>query len=152
MKRVIAAVLLLAIGLAGCASKESEPTDEPADSAYKWICDLAPSQENNRNSEGAFIDLADGRILFAYSRYGSGGFDDGAPADIYAVISQDGGESFGEPFALWTRQQAQADNVMSVSLLRMENGDIGLFYLAKRNVDQCLVYLVRSADEGKTFG
>ena len=47
----------------------------------KRICDLVPSPENNRNSEGAFITLKDGRILFVYSRYCSEGGGDGAAAD-----------------------------------------------------------------------
>ena len=95
----------------------------------KHICDLAPSTDNNRNSEGAFIQLNDGRILFAYSRYSDAGFDDGATADIYAIISADNGNSFGNPFPIWTHEQAQADNVMSVSFMRMNNGDLGMFYL-----------------------
>lgn len=114
----------------------------------KHICDLAPSASNNRNSEGAFIELKDGHLLFAYSRYNDAGFDDGATADIYAIVSADGGNTFGEPFVLWTHTQAQADNVMSVSFTRMQNGDLGMFYLAKRDTDQCLLYLICSADEG----
>ena len=72
------------------------------------ICDFAPSQENNRNSEGAFIDLKDGRILFSYSRYGNQGDSDGAAADIYGMISSDCGESFEDPFLLFTHQDVQA--------------------------------------------
>ena len=118
----------------------------------KIICDLAPSADNNRNSEGGFVTLKDGRILFVYSRYGSDGFDDGCSADLYGVISADDGRSFSEPFPVLTHEQVKADNVMSVSFLRMENGDLGMFYLAKRDADQCLPYLVRSADEGRTWG
>lgn len=117
----------------------------------KHVCDLAPSPSNNRNSEGAFVRLNDDRILFAYSRYSDAGFDDGATADIYAVLSADNGDSFGEPFPIWTHEQANADNVMSVSFMRMQNGDLGMFYLAKRDVDQCLLYWIRSQDEGQTW-
>ncbi len=42
-------------------------------------------------------------------------------------------------------------NVMSVSLLRMENGDLGLFYLIKRTPTENVLMLSRSADEGKSF-
>ena len=34
----------------------------------KFICDLAPTPENRRNSEGCFLTLKDGRILFVYTR------------------------------------------------------------------------------------
>lgn len=160
MKKIIAFIILAVLTLTlsvGCGKTEiSDDSHEPTpsivtDEKTKLICDLAPTQSNNRNSEGAFIALTDGRLLFAYSRYSDSGFDDGATADIYAMISEDDGDTFGEPFPLWTHEQAQADNVMSVSFLRMNNGDLGMFYLAKRNVDQCLLYLIRSADEGKTW-
>lgn len=118
----------------------------------KIICDLAPDQQNNRNSEGAFIELKDGRILFVYSRYADMGCKDDAEADLYGVISKDQGESFGEPFEVLNRAEVDATNVMSVSLMRMANGDIGMFYLKKSEVDQCRYYLKRSKDEGKSFG
>ena len=35
----------------------------------KHILDLAPSRTNNRNSEGSFITLKNGNILFVYTRY-----------------------------------------------------------------------------------
>ncbi len=118
----------------------------------KIICNLAPSELNNRNSEGAFIRLRNGDILFAYSRYGAEGDDDDAAADIYACISVDGGETFGTPYELIARSKLKADNIMSVSFLRMANGDIGMFLLAKSEITNCLSYLIRSADEGKTWG
>jgi hypothetical protein len=68
------------------------------------------------------------------------------------MISADGGESFGEPFPVVSCEEVGADNIMSVSLLRMANGDIGLFYLQKHNAKvYCLPYLARSSDEGKTW-
>lgn len=53
-------------------------------------------RENPRNSEGAFLNLKDGRILFVYSRFKGRGQEDWAPADICAVVSSDGGQSFGD--------------------------------------------------------
>lgn len=118
----------------------------------KHILDLAPSQNNNRNSEGAFITLENGDILFVYTRYRGAGYDDECTADLYGMISTDEGESFEEPFLVFSCEDAGADNIMSVSLLRMANGDIGLFYLQKHNTEIfCLPYLTRSADEGKTW-
>ena len=116
------------------------------------ICDLAPTADNNRNSEGAFLERKDGSILFVYSRYGNEGHSDGAAADLYGMVSEDQGETFGEPFLLLKHQTVQADNVMSVSLMRMENGDMGLFYLKKTEGNQCCCYLIRSSDEGISWG
>ncbi|MBQ5823256.1 MAG: exo-alpha-sialidase [Clostridia bacterium] len=118
----------------------------------KIIRDFTPSADNNRNSEGAFITLGNGDILFAWSRYGAEGDDDGAVADIYACVSADGGETFGEPYPLITHGQMNATTLMSTTLMRMANGDIGMFFLAKTEVVNCLCYLIRSGDEGKTWG
>ena len=118
----------------------------------KHILDLAPSQTNNRNSEGSFITLKNGNILFVYTRYRGAGHGDECTADLYGMISADNGESFGEPFLVISCEEVGADNIMSVSLLRMANGDIGLFYLQKHNTEVfCLPYLTRSSDEGKTW-
>jgi len=40
---------------------------------------------------------------------------------------------------------------MSVSLLRMGNGDLGMFFLRKSGKVDCRLHLVRSTDEGKTW-
>lgn len=118
----------------------------------KIICDLIPNQSNNRNSEGSFIKLKNGNILFAYTRYRGGGCDDAAVADIYGMISKDDGDTFGNPSLIFSCGDVQADNVMSVSLLRMKNGDIGLFYLQKHNdIHTCIPFLALSDDDGKTW-
>lgn len=139
----------------------------------KTVCELIPSSENKRNSEGAFITLKNNDVLYAYTRYG-GGSHDHDPADIYGVVSSDNGESFGEPYCILRADKIGAHNIMSVSLLRMSNGDIGLFYLRKDNVVTtngsafleignanitpeayakvtCIPYLIRSSDEGESW-
>ena len=64
----------------------------------KVVCELPPSKENRRNSEGSFITLKNGDILFAYSYYKGKSWADDADADIYAVKSSDNGETFSEPY------------------------------------------------------
>lgn len=123
--------------------------------AGRKICDLIPCEENNRNSEGSFIQLKNKDILFVYSRYGGNGLTDHATSDLYGIISHDDGESFGEPFPVMLHEDLKADNLMSVSFIRMNNDDIGMFFLKKNNKDGerhlCIPYFVRSADEGKTW-
>ena len=138
----------------------------------KIVCELRPSDNNRRNSEGAFIKLKCGDIMYAYSRY-QGGSHDHDPADIYAVISKNNGESFGEPRLILSAEAVGAHNLMSVSLMRMNNGDIGLVYLRKDNVVTsdgskylrkdnisgknhnsgvtCIPYIIRSSDEGESW-
>ncbi len=117
----------------------------------KKILDLAPRPENNRNSEGAFIELKDGRLLFVFSRYNEKGASDGAEADLYGMISSDQGETFCAPYLVLNHKDYEASNIMSVSLMRMQNGDLGLFFLVKRQAGFCVPHLVRSADEGQTW-
>lgn len=110
-------------------------------------------EENNpRNSEGAFLTLKDGTILFAYSRFKGESQADFAPSDICLVRSGDGGRSFGESRIVLTCEEEQAVNIMSLSLLDMENGDIGLFYLVRTTRTLMQMFMRRSADGGKTFG
>ena len=107
---------------------------------------------NPRNSEGAFLTLKDGRILFVYSRFKGESCADAATADIYMSISADDGNHFDEGKLVFTCEGEQAVNIMSLSLMRMNNGDIGLFYLVRTTYTQLQMFLRRSADEGKTWG
>ena len=94
---------------------------------------IAPSENNPRNSEGAFIKLDDGRIAYVYSRYAGTSFDDHASCSLAVIYSHDDGESWDidhTNIIVDARDYGQI-NVMSVSLMKMENGDIGLFFLLK---------------------
>jgi len=110
-----------------------------------------PHEGNPRNSEGAFITLKDGRILFVFSRYCGDTWLDHASADLAAIISEDGGRSWSEPKVIFTCADAGVMNLMSVSLMRMEDGALGLFYLSRVGWDDLRLKLRRSYDEGETF-
>lgn len=109
-------------------------------------------QGNPRNSEGAFLSLKDGSILFVYSRFKGKSCADAAAADVYMAVSTDDGNHFGEEKRLLTCEGEAAVNIMSLSLMRMDNGDIGLFYLVRTTYTQLQMFLRRSRDEGKTWG
>ena len=117
----------------------------------KLICDLPPKQGNPRNSEGAFIKTSDGRILFFYSRFKGDSCCDSATSDIYMKESVDGGESFHGEYPVLICEEENALTLMSVSLLQMQNGDIGLFYGKKEPGYQGHMFLRRSSDNGKTW-
>ena len=94
---------------------------------------LNRGEKNPRNSEGSFLVLADGRIAFAYSRYYGGSDNDHAACNICVVYSYDSGQSFDVAHyeTLVFASDYNEQNVMSVTLRYMRNGDIGLFYLLK---------------------
>lgn len=114
---------------------------------------LPPTEGNPRNSEGAFITLKDGRIAFVWSRYNGTSADDHAYCEIAMITSSDGGETWGNQRILAKPDfEKKEDNYMSVSLMRMANGDVGLFYLVKVKPLAAYLVLRRSSDELETLG
>lgn len=116
------------------------------------VLDLPPGPNNPRNSEGAFLDLKGGGLLFVYSRFIGSDANDYGSACLAARTSVDGGETWSKTDRIIARPGAGVLNLMSVSLLRMRNGDIGLFYLERRGWQDMRMRLRRSADEGRTWG
>lgn len=119
---------------------------------------LTPSQivlhigkegENPRNSEGSFIQLEDGKILFAYSKF-EGGSGDHASGFIAGRYSSDGGNTWTDEDEVIVSNEGGM-NVMSVSFLRLKDGPIALFYVRKNSLDDCTPYMRLSHDEGHTW-
>ena len=113
--------------------------------------ELQPGPNNPRNSEGAFMPLGDGRIMFAYSRYYGNSNSDDATADIAARYSYDWGRTWTTNDEIVVKNEGGL-NVMSVSLLRLQSGEIALFYVRKNSKADCRPVMRRSFDEGKTWG
>lgn len=113
------------------------------------VLNIEPGEGNPRNSEGAFLELRDGRVLFAYTRFYSGSGDE-AGADIAAVHSSDKGLTWSLPPVLIVKNDADR-NVMSVSLLRLRDGRIALFYLRKNHLNDCRLHVRFSSDEGASW-
>ncbi len=110
---------------------------------------LPPGPGNPRNTEGSFVSLRDGRVLFAYTRFTGGGGDNDA-ASIVGRISSDGGKTWtSTDIPIVDREGSM--NAMSVSLLRLRDGRIALFYLRKNSTSDCRPYLRYSSDEAKTW-
>ena len=116
------------------------------------VLELAPGPGNPRNSEGAFLDLNDGRILFVYSRFVGTSHSDAAKARLATRRSADGGVTWSEDALIETPEENDVMNVMSVSLVRFGNGEIGLFYLLRRSWHDMRMWCRRSSDEGNTWG
>ncbi|WP_164102589.1 sialidase family protein [Candidatus Laterigemmans baculatus] len=110
---------------------------------------LPPTENNPRNSEGDFIELRDGRVLFVYSHF-TGGGSDHAAAHLAGRFSSDGGKTWSEEDVPIVENEGGM-NVMSVSLLRLDNGDIALFYLVKNSLTDCRPAMRISSDEAKTW-
>ena len=140
--------LLLALASPSLFGAASAPVREPLG---RSVLELPPREGNPRNSEGAFLDLRDGRIVFVYSHFLGAAASDHAKARLAARYSSDTGDTWGEPTFIPIPGEDAAMNVMSVSLLRLANGDLGLFYLLRLSWHEMRMHLMRSADEGRTW-
>ena len=126
-----------------------EPVRPPA-TGVSVALELPPGPNNPRNSEGAFIPLKDGRIMYVYSRYYGTSASDHATADLAARYSSDKGKTWSDTDETIVKNHGGM-NVMSVSLLRLKSGEIALFYLLKNSTKDCRPLMRRSFDEGKTW-
>ncbi len=110
---------------------------------------LEPSNKNPRNSEGDFIQLKDGRILFVYTHY-TGGTADDASAYLAGRFSVDKGKTWSNDDITILQNEGKR-NIMSVSLLRLDEKRIALFYLRKNSDSDCIPYMRISSDEAKSW-
>ncbi|MDZ7619028.1 MAG: sialidase family protein, partial [Patescibacteria group bacterium] len=120
-----------------------------SDAGVERIRLLPPGEGNPRNSEGDFIALKDGRILFVYSHF-TGGGSDHAAAHLAGRYSSDGGRTWTKEDVVIVPREG-GFNVMSVSLLRLQDGRIALFYLRKNSLVDCRPMMRVSRDEGQTW-
>lgn len=144
--------IILAATLGGVARGAASAPKAPPSVTAPVVLDLAPGPGNPRNSEGAFLELQDGRILFVYSRFVGTSFSDEAKARLAARHSTDGGATWSSDTIIETPEENEVMNVMSVSLVRFGNGDVGLFYLLRRSWHDMRMWCRRSTDEGRTWG
>ena len=110
---------------------------------------LPPELNNPRNSEGDFIALNGGILMFVYSRFTGGSADD-ARADLAAIYSGDGGKTWSLRYEPVLQHEGK-QNVMSVSLLRLAESEIALFYLRKNSDADCVPMMRLSTDEGRSW-
>ena len=99
----------------------------------KLVLDKGPNGDNGRNSEGAFIRIPDGRIMFAYGCMSGASVHDNAPCNIAAVYSSDEGESWSEPTIIVEAKDFGVKNIMSVSVLVQKDGKVGVYFIIKEN-------------------
>lgn len=147
LKCLILFVLPIGLLMVSCTNKAKKDKEiqEPITTLK-----LTPSENNPRNSEGDFITLKDGRILFIYSRYSGDSSSDHAPASLAGRYSMDGGKTWTSKDEVIVPNEGGM-NVMSVSLLRLKNEEIALFYLKKNSVEDCIPMMRISLDEAKTW-
>ena len=141
--------LIATVGFGACNSASKVQKDTPG-AGKELVLKLEPGTNNPRNSEGDFISLKDGRVLFVYSHYTGNSDSDHGSAYLAGRYSSDNGKTWTKEDKLIVQQEGTM-NVMSVSLLRLQNGNIALFYLKKNSTSDCIPLLRISSDEAQTW-
>lgn len=148
---VLKALVILMITLTGTGCRSiGIPGINDRNKEVEDVLKINPGPDNPRNSEGDFITLKDGRILYIYTHYEGVSADDNAGAYLAGRYSSDNGKT-------WTKDDVKIIgkegimNVMSVSLLRLQNHNIALFYLRKNSTTDCKPMMRISEDEAKTW-
>lgn len=117
------------------------------------VFQLDPTPDNERNSEGTFVTLQDGRIVYAWAKFGKG--HDNDPSIIVSITSTDGGKTWSEEQDILVKPEGEAHNVMSPSLLRLQDNRILFLYMAKTHLPygavQCAPMICFSDDEMHTL-
>lgn len=144
----IVAGFLICCAASSCQTKSAE--NDGVVSPPEDVLKLTSGENNPRNSEGDFITLKDGRILYIYSHYTGTSASDHASAYLAGRYSSDNGKTWTTDDVKIIDQEGTM-NVMSVSLLRMQNGNIALFYLRKNSTFDCIPMMRISEDEAKTW-
>ncbi len=111
---------------------------------------LGTSEFNQRNGEGAFIELKNGSIMFGFTEFTANDWEDDVEARISYIISSDNGETWSNKKVLFEKPE-DAKNIMSLSFLRMNNNDLGAFYIHKNLDGTDKIVFTSSADEGKSW-
>jgi hypothetical protein len=108
---------------------------------------LPATAERPRNSEASVLELRDGALLMTWSAFRGPGDNDASTVD--AMLSHDGGETWGERRTLV--ENDAGINVMSPALRHLADGSIGLAYSHRDARDDASKRFVRSADGGRTW-
>ncbi len=117
------------------------------------VFELPPGAGNPRNSEGDFLRLKDGRLLFAYSKYVSDSGHDDAPCSVAGAVSADNGKTWSRlPGFLATAAEHGVGNIMSVSLHRLATGEACLYYLVKHSPESYVVQRRFTDENALTLG
>ena len=107
-----------------------------------------------RNGEGTLITLKNGDALYVFTEYIGNERADHSSARLSACVSADRGESWSAPTPMIEKGEGVV-NIMSPSLIRLQNGDLGMIYLQKDAAADggisCMPYFISSSDEGKSW-
>ena len=141
----------------GCSRKDANNKSVFYDLEIISVCKADKALP--RHSEATIIELKDSTLLMAWQRFEDSphGSEDNAPSTIALMDSSDGGRTWGNFRIVAVCQDKNSVNVYSPNFLRVKNGEILLCYMEYNQLTHgqpqlATAYMIRSRDEGKTFG
>ena len=112
---------------------------------------VAPVVPFKRYGAPSLVELNGGNILLAYNEWTElGDISDFSPAEIKARISEDGGRTWNRPFIL-QENTSKKGRMDPPSLLRLQNGEIALFYEEVNSYTEVIAFVRKSSNEGQTW-
>ncbi len=100
-----------------------------------------------RSGEGSVAPLSDGSLLMIYGKFDGGKDDDTARLVVRRSVD---GVKWLDPVTFCKTPKGSL-NVMSVSLLAMEDGRLACVYIHKQSHDDCRPLFIISEDDGKSW-
>lgn len=134
---------VLGVILPACSVQEDVPVDPVVHLR------LVPDENSTRHSEGDLIRLRDGSLFLAWTRFVSGVGGDHDPASIVGARVVDPASDWPPPRVLV--ESTDGLNVMSVTLRRLGDGRLALFYLNKHSLQDCRPVVRFSMDEAVSW-
>ncbi len=152
MKRLGCLVIGLVLALTGCFPK-GLPVVE-----HETLLKMTAAKDHARRSEGDFHVRTDGTVVYYYSNFVKTSADD-AFSYIAARYSTDGGQTWSSnDEVVFPDRVAAGINEKHISLLRLQNGEVAMFYLIDNRLEgedqngQLIYPVVRiSQDDGLTW-
>jgi len=121
------------------------------------ITAVEATEEHPRQGGASLIELKDGSILLAWMQADRSPAEagDDAPFDIYAILSRDGGRTWGDR-RLLIRRGPDDTAAYKPSFLHLHDGEVlfryEMYHRFVKGQDRCIsAYVCRSRDECRTF-
>ncbi|RAV22950.1 exo-alpha-sialidase [Paenibacillus contaminans] len=144
---LIAMVMSLLAG-ALQASAYNDP-NRPVNPVYEMtVVEANENTVTKRGFSNAIIELKNNELLLTYDDFSD--IQDQSTGHISGKISTDGGRTWGTSFVV--QGNIGNRNVMNQGIVRLKSGELALFFLKNDDDTHQFMYMIRSADEGRTWG
>jgi len=144
-------LIAMVVSLLAGALQASAYTDpnRPVNPVHEMnVVDANENTTTKRGFNSAIIELKNNELLLTYDDFSD--IEDQSTGHIAGKISADGGRTWGESFVI--QANISTRNVMNQGIVRLKSGELALFFIKNNADNDQFMYMIRSADEGRTWG